>query len=376
MKRICFLPYDEKRGTVFHLVELLEKLGKQNYFFEIFVVTLIKEQNSGLNEKLKKLANSYKNFNVFFINSSKDLENLVFLNEIDIVHCNAYRQTNVLLRTKKKKGYKFKIILTLHSFMNGTWLKTIFSNFVSFFILNKINCIHFLSTNARDEFLKHNIFISKKVLDITFPLGCNPNEFINISEPDTEFKEYFSNRYNKTNFNIIYLANFSRIKNHMYFIKIIMPLLFNNKIKVWFFGDGKLLKKIIRYVYRKKLDKYFEFPGRVNRMYIPYVLQFMDLAVSVSKSETFSHSILEPLFAGIPVISFNVGTAPNLIIDFLTGFNIKKNDAVNFRNKLGLLIQDKYFTKQLGENAKKLVFNYYTWNKIANFYLLIYSKLI
>lgn len=73
----------------------------------------------------------------------------------------------------------------------------------------------------------------------------------------------------------------------------------------------------------------------------------MNLAICTSKSETFGHLIVEPILTGIPVVTFNVGTASYLIQDFTTGFVVKdKSQRENFRRMVKLLQRNRNLAKR------------------------------
>jgi glycosyltransferase involved in cell wall biosynthesis len=107
--------------------------------------------------------------------------------------------------------------------------------------------------------------------------------------------------------------------------------------------------------------------GGIDRKYIPSILKRMNLAVCTSKSETFGHVIVEPMFAGIPVVTFDTGAASYLIRDFSNGFVIRnKTERENFRKAVEFLLRNKDAAESMGRNNKKIANQSLTWDATAD----------
>ena len=127
-----------------------------------------------------------------------------------------------------------------------------------------------------------------------------------------------------TDTKLIYLAQFHKHKRHLEIIDALSPLMKSfPSLKVYFFGDGVLFDKVQSVVSRLNLEENIYLPGRIERKYVPWVLQNSTASIVISDVETFGHNILEPLFYGSPVISTDVGIAREVVHDFESGFLIK-----------------------------------------------------
>lgn len=116
--------------------------------------------------------------------------------------------------------------------------------------------------------------------------------------------------------------------------------------------------------------------GGIDRKYIPSILKRMNLAVCTSKSETFGHVIVEPMFAGIPVVTFDTGAASYLIRDFSNGFVIRnKSERENFKKAVEFLLRNKEAAKSMGRRNKEIANQLLTWDATAdntlNMYLIL-----
>lgn len=370
MKKVIFLAYDINLGLTLHFldwVEALNRLGRG--YIEFIFVTLDKEQNPGLLESLKNFS-----ANTIIINKNEDLEKLDIFYEADIVHCHGFRQFSVVQKIKKRKSLKFKVIITMHAFKHGSWYRPLYTNFVSSFYLNKIELIHFLSQASKNEFLHLNFFYKKSNNSTVFPLGCRKERFhsdVSI-EHLSFFKELIDNRKK-----IIYLADFIPRKNHMWIVRTLKNLLVQENAKLFLFGKGPLFKKIKKFIKDNSLEKYVVLPGRVDGKYIPNILKKMDIAICASKSETMGHNIIEPMFAGLPVVTFDTGVASYVIRDYVTGFIIKnKSEGENFKRAILFLLKNDDLAKKMGENAKLFAYKWLTWEVTAQNCIELYKQIL
>ena len=83
-------------------------------------------------------------------------------------------------------------------------------------------------------------------------------------------------------------------------------------------------------------------------------------------SENSPHAIMEPLFAGVPVVTFDVGTASQLVSDFSRGFVLgKPRVQEEFAHKVDIILSDPQLQRRMAEEAKRFVAQFYTWRVCA-----------
>jgi len=356
MKKVLFLGFDNKLGLTCHFVDWIIALDKVvNNELRIIFVTLTKEQDIGLHQKLKNLQFT----DVITVKTHDDLQKLEFIRKVDIIHCHGFKQVASVLKIKKRDRLRFRTVITMHAFRHGSWYRPFYTNLVSLLFINKVDVVHFLSHVSKDEFLKNNLFYTRSNRSFVFPLGCDKEEF--LQDESIEYLEFYK-ELSESRKNIIYLAEFSPRKQHYWLINNIKDILIQEDAKLWLFGGGTGKEKVIKYVEENGLSKYIRLPGRVDRRFIPTLLKKMNLAVCTSKSETFGHVIMEPMFAGIPVITFNVGTASYLIRDFTNGFVVlNKLEHENLRNAVEFLLKNKDAAITMGRNSKLFANQWLTW---------------
>lgn len=357
MKTVLFLSFDKNFGLTFHFADwviTLDKLAENK--LKMFFVTLNKEQAPGL---LSKVTGNLAN-NPIILNDPAEIAQLNFLGDIDIVHCHGFGQVSQILKIKKANNFKFKIINTIHSFRNGTRYGIVYANLFSLFC-NKINAVHFLSHKAKNEFLRFNPIYKRSNRSFVFPLGCDAAEF-SRDEP-IDHLEFFE-ELRQRNKNIVYLAKFVYGKRHLCLLETLKEVLIKEDARLWLLGSkGPESERVMRYVHDNDLSHYVKFPGHVERRCVPTVLKHMNVAVCSSKSETFGHVLLEPMFAGIPVVTFDVGIASFLIRDFTNGFVIRnKSEKVNFARCVEYLLRNKDAAAAMGNNNREFASQQLNWD--------------
>ncbi len=372
MKTIVFLAFDNKTGLTYHFVDWALALNnKAGNKLKMIFVTLKNEQNTGLHKKLKE----NNSVNVIEIDSVDKLDKLECLKQADIVHCQGFRQAAGALKIKKASNLKYKTAITMHAFRHGCWYRPIYANLISLLYINKIDAINFLSHISKNEFIRYNPAYKRCNYSFVFPLGCNEDDFAQ-EEPIEELPFY--DQLVKSKKNIVYLAEFSRRKQHLWLLKTIKDILIKEEVKLWLFGgDGGERVRIMRYISENGLTPNVKMPGRVDRKFIPSILKRMNLAVCTSKSETFGHVILEPMFAGIPVVTFDTGAAGFLIRDFSNGFVIgDKSEGENFRKAVEFLLKNKEAAETMGKNNRKTANQLLTWDITADNTINMYLGII
>jgi spore coat protein SA len=103
----------------------------------------------------------------------------------------------------------------------------------------------------------------------------------------------------------------------------------------------------------------------------------MQVSVCSSLSENSPHAIMEPLFAGVPVVTFDVGTASQLVSDFSRGFVLgKPRVPEEFARKVDIILGDPQFQRRMAEEAKRFVSQFFTWRECAQKSLAMYRTML
>ena len=118
-------------------------------------------------------------------------------------------------------------------------------------------------------------------------------------------------------------------------------------------GEGNLREGLQSLAAELKIDKNTHFIGRCTQ--IPELLSISFAGVLSSTAEGFSNSILEYMFAELPVVATDVGGANEAIIENETGFLVASNDDEALANRLTKLLQNPEKARDMGKQGRKIV---------------------
>lgn len=95
----------------------------------------------------------------------------------------------------------------------------------------------------------------------------------------------------------------------------------------------------------------------------------------VAVPELLGLSVLEAMASGTPVVCSRVGGLPEVVRDGETGFLVEPGDVTGLRDRLALLLGDPTLARRLGDNARQLVLDRFTWAHCARACLAAYEEM-
>jgi glycosyltransferase involved in cell wall biosynthesis len=130
-----------------------------------------------------------------------------------------------------------------------------------------------------------------------------------------------------------------------------------------------------RYIYEKKIqDKglkgSFIFAGHVQHSDIPKYISVMDITIAPHDRDSFQNiggfhgsplKIFEYMAMGKPVIATPIGQITDIIEDNISGRLIFSDQIDELKKAVIRLYEDRDYRILLGENARKVVMEKYTW---------------
>lgn len=118
-------------------------------------------------------------------------------------------------------------------------------------------------------------------------------------------------------------------------------------------GDGTERAHIENQIRELGLQHRFHMLG--NRTDTPQILAALDVFTLCSLNEANPVSILEALATGIPVVSTNVGSISETVINDVTGLLVPSENACALSRAINSLIHDRSKAKQMGLNGRQHV---------------------
>ncbi|UTW42498.1 glycosyltransferase family 4 protein [bacterium SCSIO 12844] len=362
-------------GLLYHFAELSIKFSQRLNNYEIFDFLLLSEkgeQNEGLWHKVKEQVPE---------NQIKIVDNyLCFCDVIDeklndktydkvIVLTQGLLQFSSLIPYKKKYHDKLFLYIRLNAFRHGKFYRPLLSYYYSFKFLKYADYVNFQCAYTTDVFANSKRIFEKNIGGI-IPLGLSQEELIR-----PEHQKLAQVLDDQNVIKIVYLAQFHKHKGHKNLLYSLADTIRQNpKTHLVLLGSGVLFDEVKQLASTLGIGDNVVMPGRVDRKYIPWVLDRSDIAIVLSKIETFGHNILEPLFYGVPVCSTDVGIAREVVKDFYSGFLLKapKSQLVT---SIKTIIENEHLRNHMKKNAKVLS-ETYTWDAVIDRYIALFERVI
>ncbi|MCY0975844.1 glycosyltransferase [Chryseobacterium wangxinyae] len=188
---------------------------------------------------------------------------------------------------------------------------------------------------------KASVEYYKKYNERTFLIPNIVGElFESIQEMDFESKEN----------QLIYVGRLDEDKNVRSLIETVEKTnLCDFKFKI--VGDGPELESLKKLVVVKNLSSQISFTGRLSIDEIKNELLKSKIFLFMSKSEAFGMVLLEALFAGNALISYNCNYGPSDIVNEKNGYLIEMDDENKFLENLQNLINSPELLHQLNQSS-------------------------
>lgn len=123
--------------------------------------------------------------------------------------------------------------------------------------------------------------------------------------------------------------------------------------KLYIIGDGPDRSALKRYIVDKGLGSIVILTGSVSRSEIFSYLIASDVFALNTSFESFSFQIVEAMYAGIPVVSTNIGNIPEIVEDNNSGILVKPNDREALKASILKILDDSDFRKKITMVAKQ-----------------------
>jgi glycosyltransferase involved in cell wall biosynthesis len=109
---------------------------------------------------------------------------------------------------------------------------------------------------------------------------------------------------------------------------------------------------------------------------VPEILTAMDVFVLPSLTEGISNAILEAMACGLPVIATDVGGNPEIVIHEHTGMLVPLSKPEALSHALKVLLGDVNIRVKYGDNARKMIEEKFSLQRMVREYEEVYEMLI
>lgn len=175
------------------------------------------------------------------------------------------------------------------------------------------------------------------------------------------------------------IARLFHLKGHEYVVEAASEVVRSNpQVKFLFVGDGILRKELEASIESKGLKDHFCFAGLVPPQRIPEYLGAMDILVHTSLREGLARALPQALISGVPVVSFDVDGAREVVLSGQTGFLLPPKDVAGVGRGLSELVLNESLRKKCGETGREMFTDRFRHQKMTEdlrgIYLEVLSK--
>ena len=143
-------------------------------------------------------------------------------------------------------------------------------------------------------------------------------------------------------------------------------------IKLTIIGDLREENKQI--IKNLDLDKNIEFKNKLSRLKLIETLNNSDIGISGSLYEGFGFPLVEMISTGLPVITSNKGSLPELSGD--AGLIFEATSSSDLAEKIKKLINQNDLRQKLINNARNRRDDFFGWDEYAKRLEIVYQKII
>ena len=305
----------------------------------------------------------------------------------DIIHAHSYRTFHTLIATVIAKFKEKPFVLSTHGTLRDMTLLELSKNlkirnkrmklydlFFHKFIMERVDRIIVHSKYEKIWTIKNNV-PSEKIR--TIPHGVNIENFT-----DKTYRDKFLKKYNVNNKMILYVGRLMRDYRNLEQLIIVMNDILKEyaNVKLWLMGHSfdkvyeNNLRKLIK---SRNLVNNIKLIIKPSREDILGAYQVANVVVfPITNSDSFGIPLIEAGAARCPIISTNIGPAPELVINNKTGFLTELNDLNQLKEAILKILTDDDLEKEMGLNGYKNVLNNFTWEIITEKINQVYEEIL
>ncbi|WP_027066490.1 glycosyltransferase [Maribacter sp. Hel_I_7] len=329
-----------ERGGIGRVTSIISKELNLNPNFDIHIISYAKKKQNSYdwnnNLPYHYLLEDQIPMKKGIFTASKKLRKIIADNEIDIlISCGAIVGPLGVLATLFKNT---KLIYWSHSSFKGTSNKQ-FRMFNEHFTAYFADCL--ISLTKTDEFNYKNETKAKNVVQIYNPIDKSL-QHNNIT-------------YNTESKKIISVGRLTAQKNFETLIDVADIVLNKHHDFTWdIYGSGEEEEMLKKKIEEKKLIGRVNLMGQSSNLYNLY--NDYAMMVMTSRYEGFPMSLIEGLACKLPLVSFDIPTGPNEIInDGLNGFLIVPFDINAMASSIETLVKNKDIRITFSKNNPKFI---------------------
>lgn len=152
------------------------------------------------------------------------------------------------------------------------------------------------------------------------------------------------------------IARLSPMKGHEQILSVAEDVIrANPKIRFLWIGDGWIADRLKQQILDAGISEYFIFTGLVNPSEIPFYTSVMDILVHTSLREGLARAIPQAFLCKVPVISYAIDGAVDIIRHSENGFLLDCNDREGLKKSILKLAENNELRRSMALRGHKEV---------------------
>lgn len=284
------------------------------------------------------------------IESGKVKASLFYIRSFIHVVCTALIQKYniVYLHTAERGSFYRKsfFVWFLHVFGIKTIMHHHAAEFEQFYENSPSLCKWYI--NKTLELTDLNIVLSNRL--ITMITEKSPKAKVRVLY--NAVKTYPSSQYNEDGTGILFLGRLGKRKGTYDLLKAIKALdnQLNEEIQFYLCGDGEI-SEVKAWIKKEKIEHRIAHVGWIDKEEKEKIFKNTLINVLPSYNEGLPMTILETMAYGIPNISTNIASIPEVLFDGENGFLLEPGDLEMLQQKILLLSNDDALRIQFSEKS-------------------------
>lgn len=361
-KKILFLINNLKMGGAQRsFINQINYLSRNGHDVCLALVFKVKSKNEYLSEvdlePSKIIVLDFKR--VFDLKAIARLLSFISANNIGIIY-STLENANIIARITKILRPSLKIFIREG---NVASIKSWKLRFFDVFFNSLVEKIIAVSRGVEESLLKYQKIYKKKIVVLD-------NSVVLPKEKNIGSK-------NSDELVLLNVGSLTEQKKQFLLLEIFKKLVKEdrqNNYRMYIVGEGGERDKLFEYIKGNDLESLVTLTGFLRKEEIVEYYINSDIFLLSSYWEGFPNVLLEAMSFAMPVLSFNIEGAVDVIIDGKSGYLVNKGDTENYCEKIIELSKDRNLRKVVGLAARERVKEKYTIEKQVDKLLKIISK--
>lgn len=235
-----------------------------------------------------------------------------------------------------------------------------------------------LARNAQ-KFIAASNYMKSQLIDLGFP-----EEDIEVIRFGIDLDKFpFKKRFNPSH-RLMMVGRMVEKKGFRYALQALKMLTeqHNRNIYIDFYGNGPLKKDLQKEAEDLGIHQYVQFMGYVSNSEVRNELQKHSILLAPSVTaedgdkEGLPNTILEAMASGVPVIATDHAAIPEAVQRNKTGLLVPERDPEAIASALVTLLDEEIDADQIRRNARNLIEEKYSVERLVNTTERLYSQII